>query len=93
MRAGVLRGAVGMVEHLLREILAERRMPKPVVLATGGLAHWIKGRTAAIRRFEPDLPLIGINRLLSEPVPDMTKPAMSRAKRTATGKNPRKNPS
>jgi type III pantothenate kinase len=93
MRAGVLRGAVGMVEHLLREILAERRMPKPVVLATGGLAHWIKGRTAAIRRFEPDLTLIGINRLLSEPVPDMTKPAMSRAKRTATGKNPRKNPS
>jgi type III pantothenate kinase len=65
LRIGVLRGAVGMVEHLLREIATERKMRKPVVLATGGLSHRIKGHAPSIRRFEPDLTLIGINHLLS----------------------------
>ncbi len=67
LRAGILHGAVGMVEHLIDEILAEREMKRPVILATGGLAHWMKGRATSIRRFEPDLTLIGINRLLSTP--------------------------
>jgi pantothenate kinase type III len=88
MRAGVLRGGVGMVEHLLREILAERRMRKPVVMATGGLAHWMKGRTAAIGRFEPDLTLIGINHLLSQP--GSTSGTAKISKNTVTAKTPRK---
>lgn len=65
LRSGILRGAVGMVEHLLGEILAERDMRSPVILATGGLAHWMKGRAPSIRRFEPDLTLMGANYLLS----------------------------
>jgi type III pantothenate kinase len=87
MRAGVLRGGVGMVEHLLREILAERRMRKPVVMATGGLAHWMKGRTAAISRFEPDLTLIGINHLLS--VSESAPGSAKAAKALKTAKTPK----
>lgn len=69
LRSGILRGAVGMVEHLLAEIRAERRMRRPVFLATGGLSHWMKGRAPSITRFEPDLTLVGINHLLSVPPP------------------------
>lgn len=65
LRIGILAGSVGAVEHLLREILAERSMRKPVILATGGLAHWLKGRAPSLRRLEPDLTLIGINHLLT----------------------------
>ncbi len=65
LRIGILAGSVGTVEHLLREILTERTMRKPVILATGGLAHWMKGRAPSLRRFEPDLTLIGINHLLT----------------------------
>lgn len=66
LRAGILIGAVGSVEYLIDEILAERDMKKPEILATGGLAHWLKGRAPSLRRFEPDLTLIGINHLLSD---------------------------
>ncbi len=69
LRIGVLRGAVGMVEHLLHEIATERKLRKPVVIATGGLSHRIQGHAPSIRRFEPDLTLIGINYLLSTPAP------------------------
>jgi len=65
LRIGILRGGVGMVEHLLQAILAERKMRAPMVIATGGLAPWMKGRARSIRRFEPDLTLIGINELFT----------------------------
>jgi type III pantothenate kinase len=65
LRIGILAGSVGSVEHILHEIVKERAMRKPVVLATGGLAHWLKGRAPSLKRFEPDLTLIGINHLLS----------------------------
>ena len=65
MRIGILAGSVGTVEYLIGEILAERAMRKPVILATGGLAHWMKGRAPSLRRFESDLTLIGINHLLT----------------------------
>jgi len=74
LRIGILRGAVGMVEHLLRDILSERKMRRPVVVATGGLAPWLKGRTARIHRFEPDLTLMGINALF-DAVPPKSPPA------------------
>jgi len=67
LRIGILAGSVGTVEHLIKAILSERAMRKPVILATGGLAHWLKGRAPSLRRFEPDLTLIGINHLLSTP--------------------------
>jgi type III pantothenate kinase len=73
LRIGILAGTVGTVEHLLHQILAERGMRKPMILATGGLAHWMKGRAPSLRRFEADLTLIGINHLLT------TKPTASRA--------------
>jgi pantothenate kinase type III len=67
MRIGVLRGTAGMVDHLLKDILKETGLGKKraPVLATGGLAFWLRGRVSAIRRFEPDLTLMGINHLLS----------------------------
>ncbi len=65
LRIGILHGTVGMVESLLKNILAEKRMKKPVVLSTGGLAIWMRGRTKTINRFEPDLTLMGMNHLLS----------------------------
>ena len=72
LRIGILSGSVGMVEHLLSDILKEPafKTRKPVVLATGGLSSWMKGRTKAIQRFEPDLTLIGINHLLSGAKPE-----------------------
>jgi type III pantothenate kinase len=65
MRIGARHGAVGAVEHRLAKILVEARLRKTPVIATGGLAHWMRGRTKALHRFEPDLTLIGINHLLS----------------------------
>jgi type III pantothenate kinase len=79
LRIGILRGAVGMVERLLADILAGKRMKTPVILATGGLAHWMKGRVPALRRFEPDLTLIGINHLLSEAPRKVRKATRKRA--------------
>jgi type III pantothenate kinase len=72
LRIGILHGAVGMIESLLKDILRESAFNrrKPPVLATGGLAVWMKGRTAVIDRFEPDLTLLGINHLLSGKAPD-----------------------
>ncbi len=69
MRIGILGGTVGMVERLLRDIFRERPMRRPLVLATGGLAFWMEGRTKTIRRFEPDLTLMGINHFLSGLIP------------------------
>ncbi len=77
LRIGILRGATGMVERLLADILAQRKMRAPTILATGGLAHWMKGRVPALRRFEPDLTLVGINHLLSSSPPDGRKAAKS----------------
>jgi type III pantothenate kinase len=75
MRVGALLGAVGAIEHLLGKILAESRLRKSPVIATGGLAHWMRGRTKALHRFEPDLTLIGINHLLSGVPPKARKAA------------------
>jgi type III pantothenate kinase len=65
LRIGILAGSAGSVEHLIKGILRERPMRKPVILATGGLAHWLKGRAPSLKRFESDLTLIGINHLLT----------------------------
>jgi type III pantothenate kinase len=67
MRVGILRGTVGLVGHLLDGILKECGMREPAVIATGGLAVWVKDRHPKIRAVEPDLTLIGLNHLLSLP--------------------------
>lgn len=73
LRIGILRGTVGMIESLLKGILKEQSMKNPVVIATGGLAVWMRWRTKKIHRFEPDLTLIGINHLLNSEVSDGKK--------------------
>jgi type III pantothenate kinase len=64
MRIGILRGTVGLVGHLLDGILAECPMKSPTVIATGGLAVWVKDRHPKIHTVEPDLTLMGLNHLL-----------------------------
>lgn len=64
LRIGMLQGTVGQVEYLLRAIFAERKMRSPSVIATGGLAPLLGGRSRAIHVIEPDLTLIGINHLI-----------------------------
>jgi len=64
LRIGMLQGTVGQVEYLLKGIFAEKRMRSPSVIATGGLAPLLGGRSRAIHVIEPDLTLIGINHLI-----------------------------
>lgn len=64
LRIGILQGTLGQVEYLLKAVIAERRMKNPSVIATGGLAPLLAGRSKAIRTIEPDLTLIGIDHLL-----------------------------
>lgn len=64
MRIGILQGTVGSVGHLLDGILQECGMAHPSVIATGGLAFWVKDRLPKIQRIEPDLTLMGLHHLL-----------------------------
>ncbi len=64
LRIGMLHGTLGQLEYLLKAVIAERKMKKPSVIATGGLAPLLSGRSKAIRVIEPDLTLIGIHHLL-----------------------------
>lgn len=64
LRIGMLQGTLGQVEYLLKAIFAERKLRSPTVIATGGLAPLLGGRSRAINAIEPDLTLIGINHLI-----------------------------
>ncbi len=66
LRTGLLHGTVGQLEYLLELIFAEKKMHKPIVIATGGLASLVKEKSKAIHRVEPDLTLMGLNYLLSQ---------------------------
>lgn len=65
LRIGMLRGTVGQVEYLVKAIAGEMGMRKPSVIATGGLAPLLEGRSPVITHLEPDLTLIGINHLIT----------------------------
>lgn len=65
LRIGMLQGTLGQVEYLLKAVFAETGMRNPSVIATGGLAPLLGGRSRAIHAVEPDLTLIGINHLLN----------------------------
>jgi len=58
-------GYVGLVEGLLRRLIAELPGPRVQVIATGGLAATIAPLTTAIERVDDDLTLEGL-RLLWE---------------------------
>lgn len=64
LRIGILQGTLGQVEYLLKAVIAEKRMKNPSIIATGGLAPLLAGRSRVIGFMEPDLTLIGINHLL-----------------------------
>lgn len=64
LQSGVLLGAAGLVDSLVRRIAAEERIPAAAV-ATGGLAALVAPLAETIDRIDPELTLQGI-RLLFE---------------------------
>lgn len=64
LRSGVLLGAAGMIDAVVRRIAAEEAIP-PAALATGGLAPLVAPLAETIQRIDPELTLQGI-RLLHE---------------------------
>lgn len=61
IRAGVLFGAAEAVDGIVRRIKAEWPNGRvPLVVATGGLAHWVAPLTREIEIVEPHLTLIGL---------------------------------
>jgi type III pantothenate kinase len=65
MQAGLVYGYVALVEGLVARIAAELAGPRPLVVATGGLAPLIGAETTIIDVLAPDLTLQGL-RLLYE---------------------------
>ncbi len=59
MESGVFWGYVGLIEGLIRRIVAERN-EKMGVIATGGLAPLFAGATDTIDKVDPDLTLWGL---------------------------------
>ncbi len=60
MQAGLVYGYVALVEGLVARIAAELGGPRPLVVATGGLAPLIAAETTAIDVLAPDLTLQGL---------------------------------
>ena len=59
LQSGLLYGAVGQVDAIVRKIAAEARM-RPVVIATGGLAKAIAPHSKTIQKVDPNLTLHGL---------------------------------
>jgi type III pantothenate kinase len=64
LQSGLLYGAVGQVDSIVKRIAAEARI-RPVVVATGGLAKAIAPHSTTIRKVDPNLTLHGL-RLIHE---------------------------
>ncbi|MBN2565585.1 MAG: type III pantothenate kinase [Candidatus Eisenbacteria bacterium] len=60
MRSGIVFGAVGQVDEIVRRMVAEWGVKSPRVIATGGLAELIAGLSSTIESVEPDLTLVGL---------------------------------
>jgi type III pantothenate kinase len=65
MQSGLFHGYVSMVDGLVRKIRAEMSPAEPAVLATGGLSESLVRASDEVKRFEPNLTLLGL-RLLHE---------------------------
>lgn len=65
MQSGIFWGYTGMIESLLRRILAQLDAPETRVVATGGLALAFKAHIDLIDEFAPELTLDGL-RLIYE---------------------------
>jgi type III pantothenate kinase len=68
LQAGLLFGAVGQVDSIVKRIAAEARI-RPIVIATGGLAKAIAPHSQTIRKVDPNLTLHGL-RLIHERIGD-----------------------
>ncbi|HEY7728485.1 MAG TPA: type III pantothenate kinase [Candidatus Eisenbacteria bacterium] len=64
LQSGVLLGAAGMVDAVVRRIAAEERI-RPAAVATGGLAPLVAPLAETVERIDPELTLQGI-RLVHE---------------------------
>ena len=62
LQSGVLYGAAGQVDAIVKRIAAEERI-RPRVIATGGLAKAIAPHAKSIERADPDLTLHGLLRI------------------------------
>ena len=60
LQSGIVYGAVGQVDEIVRRIVAEWG-EEPRVIATGGLAAKIALFSKAIDAVEPDLTLLGLS--------------------------------
>jgi type III pantothenate kinase len=63
LQSGLLYGAVGQVDTIVRRIAAETRM-RPVVIATGGLAKAIAPHSKTIQEVDAHLTLHGLRMIL-----------------------------
>lgn len=59
LQSGLLYGAVGQVDAIVRRIAAEARM-RPIVIATGGLAKAIAPHSKSIQKVDANLTLHGL---------------------------------
>lgn len=78
LQSGVLLGAAGMVDAMVRRLAAEERM-RPAVIATGGLAGLIAPLSETIQHVNPELTLQGIRILHELNAPAETRPRASGA--------------
>jgi type III pantothenate kinase len=62
LQSGVLYGAAGQVDAIVKRIRAEEKI-RPRVIATGGLAKAIAPHAKSIERVDPDLTLHGLLRI------------------------------
>jgi type III pantothenate kinase len=68
MQSGLIHGHASLVDGLVAKLRAE--MPFDCeVIATGGLAELIAPHSAVLRRVEPDLTLIGLQRIYAHAAP------------------------
>ncbi len=69
LRNGVLYGNLGQVDYIVSQILKEKPMKDPTIIATGGMANLIGEKTNSIKRIERNLTLIGINHFIQRTNP------------------------
>lgn len=65
MQAGLVYGAIGQTEYIIKKIKEEAKMPEMKVVATGGLGRLISENTESIDIYNPELTLQGL-RLIYE---------------------------
>ena len=86
LQSGVLLGAAGMIDSMVRRLAAEERI-RPAVIATGGLAGLIAPLSETIERVDPELTLQGI-RILHE----LNAPQDARVRSSGATRRPARKP-